>query len=41
MVPLKTSPMPTGLLVTLTHDQVLDLLAYITANGNKEHSAFR
>lgn len=41
MVPLKTSPMPTGLLVTLTHDEILDLLAYITANGNKEHSAFR
>lgn len=40
MVPLKTSPMPTGLLVTLTNEEVLNLLAYIAANGNPDDQAF-
>jgi putative heme-binding domain-containing protein len=41
MVPLKTSPMPTGLLVTLSHDEVLNLLAYIAANGDKNDAVFK
>ncbi len=41
MVPLQISPMPTGLLVTLSHDEVLNLLAYIAANGNKNDTVFK
>ncbi len=36
----KLSLMPQGLLVTLTRDEVLDLLAYIIAGGDAEHPAF-
>jgi hypothetical protein len=32
--------MPTGLLVTLSRDEILDLLAYIVSQGNPKHSAF-
>ena len=32
--------MPTGLLVTLSREEVLDLLAYIAANGDEDHLAF-
>ena len=38
--PLDTSPMPSGLLVTLTRDEILDLLAYVAANGDRSHPAF-
>jgi putative heme-binding domain-containing protein len=34
------SPMPTGLLVTLSRDEILDLLAYIVSQGNPKHKAF-
>ena len=33
--------MPTGLVVTLTKDEILDLLAYVMAGGNAEHPVFR
>jgi putative heme-binding domain-containing protein len=39
--PLDTSPMPTGLLVTLSHDEILDLLAYVASNGDESHPAFK
>jgi len=39
--PLDLSPMPTGLLVTLTRDEVLDLVAYIAANGDESNAAFQ
>ena len=38
--PLDTSPMPTGLLVTLTREEILDLLAYLAASGDDQHEAF-
>ena len=40
VVPLKDSAMPTGLLVTLTQEEILDLLAYVTANGAAGHPVF-
>jgi putative heme-binding domain-containing protein len=39
--PLDISSMPTGLLVTLSHGEVLDLLAYVASNGDEDHPAFR
>jgi hypothetical protein len=33
--------MPTGLVVTLNKDELLDLMAYILANGDREHRVFR
>jgi putative heme-binding domain-containing protein len=38
---LDLSPMPTGLLATLTREEVLDLLAYVAAGGDPDHGAFR
>ncbi len=38
--PLDTSPMPTGLLVTLTREEILDLVAYVAANGKEDAPAF-
>lgn len=35
------SLMPKGLLDKLTRDEVLDLLAYVVARGNKDHTYFR
>lgn len=35
------SLMPVGLLVTLTKEEILDLLAYIVAGGQESHPAFR
>jgi glucose/arabinose dehydrogenase/mono/diheme cytochrome c family protein len=35
-----TSYMPTGLLDTLTHEEILDLLAYIESGGNPQHPIF-
>jgi putative heme-binding domain-containing protein len=40
MTPSDVSPMPTGLLVTLSRDEVLDLLAFIVSQGNAKHRAF-
>ncbi len=40
VVPSDVSPMPTGLLVTLSRDEILDLLAYIVSQGNAKHRAF-
>jgi len=41
LTPLELSPMPTGTLVTLTRDEVLDLLAYVRSNGDAGAAAFR
>jgi len=38
--PSKLSPMPEGLVNTLTKEEILDLLAYIEAGGKREHAAF-
>ena len=40
VTPSDVSPMPTGLLVTLSRDEILDLLAYIASQGNPKHKAF-
>lgn len=39
--PSKVSIMPTGLVVTLTKDELLDLMAYVLANGDREHRVFQ
>jgi len=39
--PSPISPMPAGLLGTLTLEEVLDLLAYLESGGNRSHPAFR
>ncbi|MEK6258166.1 MAG: PVC-type heme-binding CxxCH protein [Planctomycetota bacterium] len=36
----KTSIMPKGLLDKLTKDEILDLIAYVNARGNKNHELF-
>ena len=36
----KTSIMPKGLLDKLTRDEILDLIAYVNARGNKDHELF-
>ncbi|HLY72782.1 MAG TPA: heme-binding protein, partial [Planctomycetota bacterium] len=40
VVPSDVSPMPTGLLVTLTKDEILDLVAFVAAQGNPKHKFF-
>ena len=40
VMPSDVSPMPTGLLVTLSRDEILDLMAYIVSLGNSKHRAF-
>jgi putative heme-binding domain-containing protein len=40
VVPSDVSPMPTGLLVTLSKDEILDLVAYVAAQGNPKHKFF-
>ena len=37
----KTSIMPKGLLDKLTKDEILDLIAYVNARGNKNHELFQ
>jgi putative heme-binding domain-containing protein len=37
----KTSPMPEGLLNSLTRNDILDLLAYVESGGRKDHPDFR
>jgi putative heme-binding domain-containing protein len=39
--PAKLSPMPEGLASVLTREEILDLLAYLESNGNKQHAAFK
>ncbi len=39
--PSKVSPMPTNLLIMLTRDEVLDLLAYTLSGGDKNHAMFK
>ena len=41
MTPLDVSPMPEGLLVTLTREEILDLIAYIAANGDQNDESFK
>src|SRR5436190_12876472 len=40
VTPSDVSPMPTGLLVTLSREEILDLLAYIVSQGNAKHRAY-
>ncbi len=40
IVPSKLSIMPTGLLGKLTREEILDLIAYIHAGGDKKHPLF-
>jgi hypothetical protein len=40
VTPSDVSPMPTGLLVTLSRDEILDLVAYILSLGDPKHRAF-
>lgn len=40
VTPSDVSPMPTGLLVTLSRDEILDLLAFIASKGDPKHRAF-
>jgi hypothetical protein len=35
------SMMPKGLLDKLNREEVLDLIAYVTARGNKDHAVFQ
>jgi putative heme-binding domain-containing protein len=39
--PIATSPMPARLLDRLNRDEVLDLIAYLVAEGDRDHPAFR
>ena len=41
VVPSDVSPMPTGLLVTLSKEEILDLVAFVAAQGNPKHTFFR
>jgi putative heme-binding domain-containing protein len=41
MVPSDLSPMPSGLLSILEREEILDLVAFIAAQGNPDHPAFR
>lgn len=40
VTPSDVSPMPTGLLVTLSKEEILDLVAYVASQGNPKHKAF-
>lgn len=40
IIPLPTSAMPTGLLVTLDRGEILDLLAYVASNGDDQDESF-
>jgi len=41
IIPSKLSTMPEGLLMTLTRDEILDLLAFIEASGDPKHKCFQ
>ena len=38
--PSELSPMPTGMLVTLQKDEILDLVAFLESGGDPRHKAF-
>ena len=38
--PSELSPMPTGMLVTLQRDEILDLVAYLESGGDPKHKVF-
>jgi putative heme-binding domain-containing protein len=38
--PSELSPMPTGMLVTLQRDEILDLVAFLESGGDPKHKAF-
>jgi len=38
--PSELSPMPTGMLVTLQKDEILDLVAYLESGGDSKHRMF-
>jgi putative heme-binding domain-containing protein len=40
VTPSDVSPMPTGLLVTLSKEEILDLVAFVASHGNPKHKAF-
>jgi len=40
VTPSDVSPMPTGLLVTLSKEEILDLVAFVASHGNAKHKAF-
>jgi putative heme-binding domain-containing protein len=40
MRPSKISMMPTGLLDTLTQEEIVDLLAYLKSGGNPKHELY-
>jgi putative heme-binding domain-containing protein len=40
VTPSDVSPMPTGLLVTLSKEEILDLVAFVASQGNAKHKAF-
>jgi putative heme-binding domain-containing protein len=40
LVPSDLSPMPTGLLITLTKEEILDLVAFLAAKGDPKNEAF-
>ena len=39
--PSKVSMMPDGLIDTFTHDEILDLVAYLYSRGDRNHKMFR
>ena len=39
--PSKLSPMPDGLVNTLTKEEILDLLAYLESGGRKDHAVYQ
>ncbi len=41
LLPSKLSMMPTGLIDSLTEDEILDLIAYLRSGGNRNHEAFK
>ena len=41
MGPSKISMMPDGLIDTLNHEEILDLVAYLYSRGDRNHKAYR
>lgn len=41
LIPSKLSTMPDGLLMTLTREEILDLLAFVEAGGDPKHNYFQ
>jgi putative heme-binding domain-containing protein len=40
VTPSDVSPMPTGLLVTMSKEEILDLVAFVASHGNPKHAAY-